>query len=85
MIKTTEYFKMREVKIMDPEGIKTVFENPEKRRTYYFPNGRVDLYGVTELVVRPSGTHRLKTKDGLSHIVCSGWLHIELDIENWSV
>lgn len=66
-------------------GNATVFTPPEKTRTYRFPCGEaVVLHDVTELVVRPSGTHRLKTADGKSHIVPTGWIHIELDIENWT-
>lgn len=35
----------------------------EKSRTYYFPNGAtVELTEVTEIVVRESGAHRLKTR-----------------------
>lgn len=61
------------------------FNPPEKSRIYHFPSGDVELKDVTELIVRDSGTHRLKTKDGKSHIVPAGWLHIELDIKDWAV
>jgi hypothetical protein len=71
---------------MSDIGNVTKFEKPEKERTYYFPNNeKVVLKEVTELVVRPSGTHRLKTADGKSHIVPAGWIHIELDIDDWTV
>jgi len=67
------------------EGAKTVFDPHETERTYEFPNGeKVTLKDVCELVVRPSGTHRLKTGDGHSHIIPSGWIHIELVIKEWS-
>lgn len=59
----------------------------ETRRTYFFPKGdEVNLKGVIELLVRPSGTHRLKTVDGMMHIVPTGWIHIEIDSpESWVV
>jgi hypothetical protein len=58
----------------------------EKSRVYYFPNGeKVELINVVELVVRESGTHRIKTADKKLHIVPVGWIHIEIDEENWTV
>jgi len=51
----------------------------EQQRTYYFPNGSsVKLTDVVELIVRESGTHRLKTKDGMMHIVPTGWICISI-------
>ena len=71
---------------MNNIGEPTIFNPPEKVRTYYFPNNEtVVLKDVTELVVRSSGTHRLKTSDGKSHIIPTGWIHIELDISGWTV
>ena len=59
------------------EGIKTEVE--EDFRIYHFDDNRkVVLADVIELLVRPSGTHRLKTKDGLMHIIPTGWIHIEI-------
>jgi len=59
---------------------------PNRSRTYYFANGGyVTLKDVTELIVQDSGTHRLKTGDGKFHIIPSGWIHIELDIDGWQV
>ena len=58
---------------------------PERSRTYTFPNGTVQLTGVSALKVRDSGTHRLKTADGKLHIVPSGWLHIEIDADGWTL
>ena len=65
----------------------TVVLDPiEAKRIYTFPNGElVELIGVTELTVRPSGTHRLKTQDGHLHIVPSGWLHVEIDTSAWTI
>ena len=59
---------------------------PEKKRTYHFPNGEsFSLYNVTHFLARPSGTHRLKTGEGLLHVVPTGWLHIEIDVEDWTL
>lgn len=58
----------------------------EKKRTYVFPgNEKVELFDVIELIVRPSGTHRLKTNDKKLHIIPLGWIHIEIDEEEWTV
>lgn len=66
-------------------GDHTTFNPPEKFRTYRFPNDEyVRLENVTELIVRPSGTHRLKTADGKFHIISTGWIHIALDIKDWT-
>ena len=60
--------------------------NPvEIRRIYTFPNdNEVTLRKVTEVTVRPSGTHRLKTEDGMLHIIPVGWIHIAIDAEDWT-
>jgi hypothetical protein len=66
-------------------GKPIIFDPPEEERVYHFPdNQTVILRDVTELVIRPSGTHRLKTQDGKSHIIPAGWLHIELKIKDWT-
>ena len=66
-------------------GNVTLFNPPEKKRVYYFPNDEyVVLKEVIELVVRPSGTHRLKTTDGKSHIIPTGWIHIERNLATLS-
>lgn len=59
----------------------------EQTRTYYFPNNeQVKLMNVVELIVRDSGTHRLKTADNKLHIIPIGWLHIEIeDKGEWTV
>lgn len=59
----------------------------EKKRTYSFPcNLAVVVENVTELIVRDSGSHRLKTKDGHLHTVPTGWLHLEIEgAEDWTV
>jgi hypothetical protein len=58
----------------------------EKQRVYYFPNNeKVVLNNVVELIVRESGTHRLKTEDKKLHIIPPGWIHIEIDEEDWTV
>lgn len=58
----------------------------EASRTYTFPNGgQVALKGVTNLLVRPSGNHRLKTSDGKLHIVPAGWIHLEIEAPGFTV
>ncbi|MDU4694236.1 MAG: hypothetical protein E6Y08_00345 [Paenibacillus sp.] len=58
----------------------------ESSRTYFFPNGsKVVLLNVIELIVRDSGTHRLKTADNKLHIIPVGWIHIEIDESEWTV
>jgi len=62
---------------------------PERARTYHhanFPGGRLTLRGVTHLLVRPSGTHRLMTADGMKWIVdpVKGFA-IELDVDDWTL
>jgi hypothetical protein len=69
------------------DGLKwTVLYRPERSRTYVFPGNeefRVD--GVTRICVRPSGSHRLETKDGLKVIVKAGWLAIKIVADDWSL
>ena len=73
-------------KNIEPEGTKTVFSKPEKARIYKFPgNEFVKIENITELIVRSSGTHRLKTQDGKYYIIPTGWLCIELEIDDWTV
>lgn len=55
--------------------------NPPRKQVYVFKDGTVvSLENVTELVVRPSGDHRLQTSDGLRHIVAPGWIYNLLGI-----
>ena len=64
----------------------TIFNPPARERIYYFPNNeKVILKDVCELTVSQSGNHRLKTMDGKHHIIPTGWIHIELDIDYWTV
>jgi hypothetical protein len=65
----------------------------EKSRIYYYPyekeNGEVCLIttlvpNVTELIVRPLGTHRLKA-DGKLVIMPSGWVRIDVEAEDWTI
>lgn len=59
-------------------------EPAERKRIYHFSNGcKLELSDVTDICVRPSGTHRLKTGDGRHWIVQPGWVAIELDIDDW--
>lgn len=58
----------------------------EKQRIYYFPGGdKVILNGVLELIVRETGTHRIKTADNKLHIIPNTWIHIEIDDSDWTV
>lgn len=63
----------------------------EKKRIYSFPFvsksgkniiSKVEIEDVVELLVRPSGVHRLKTKNGKLHIIPTGWISIEINSEN---
>ena len=67
-------------------GNPVVFEYPQKR-IYTYPKKKIKIRKITELVVRDSGTHRLKTKNGHLHILPSGWLHIEICTakKDWTV
>lgn len=58
----------------------------EKKRVYVFPEVNVTLKDTTELVVRPSGTHRVKTADGGLHIIATGWyaVHITDAKKEWT-
>lgn len=70
-----------------PQKPQLIELNPvERKRTYNYPNGaKVALFGVTHLEVRSSGTHRLKTADQHLHIVQPGWVHIEIDADDWTL
>lgn len=57
---------------------------PEESRTYIFPTGQVTIRNVCALLVRPSGTHRIDTSDGLKYIIPTGWLAIKFKAEKWS-
>jgi hypothetical protein len=55
-------------------------------RVYTFPGGHtVEIANVTHLLVRASGTHRLRTEDGRLHIVPIGWIHIEIEAKGFSL
>lgn len=74
----------RKLKIMLNNGLPVKVE--ESQRVYIFPNGdRVVLKNVTELIVRESGAHRLKTADGKLHIIPPTWIHIEIEAEDWVI
>ncbi|HEC63964.1 hypothetical protein LCGC14_2857970 [marine sediment metagenome] len=67
------------------EGRKTKINETE--RVYDFGGGdKVVLKDVRELIVRPSGTHRITTKDKRMHIIPTGWIHIAiLSPKDWVV
>lgn len=56
----------------------------EIERKYVFPSGEVVLHKVKRIAVSESGTHRLETADGAKHIVPTGWIHIELEVDQWT-
>lgn len=59
---------------------------PERGRTYHFPDGStVKLTDVTHFKCSDSGTHRLRTGDGHLHVVPTGWNHIEIDADDWTL
>lgn len=67
-------------------NIGDVVKLKEKQRIYYFSGGeKVVLNEVIELIVRDSGTHRIKTADKKLHIIPTGWIHIEIDESEWTV
>lgn len=70
---------------MTPEG--TVTKLNETSRTYRYADTEIRLEKVIELVVRESGSHRVKTADGQLHIIASGWLAISIEDEthDWTV
>lgn len=74
----------------------------EKKRTYFYPvvvddsspeEGKfilvpIVIENVIELIVRESGTHRLKTVvDGQTklQIMPAGWLRIEIEDKDWTI
>lgn len=60
-------------------------EVKDQNRTYVFPGGdKVQINNIESINVSSSGTHRINTKDGLKHIIPSGWIHIEFDADDWT-
>ena len=63
-----------------------VIELSEQKRTYIYEKRDVVIENVVELIVRESGTHRLKTSDNVKYIMSSGWLAIKIDSDkDWVV
>ncbi len=62
----------------------TEINPPERKRTYHFAGGTVEIPNVSRVCVRPSGNHRIETTDGKRFIVNAGWLAIELEVEDWT-
>ncbi len=63
----------------------TTLTPPERSRVYRFSDTNVRLNNVTHFAASSSGTHRLKTSDGRLHIVPTGWVHIEIDADDWTL
>lgn len=58
---------------------------PENSRTYIFPGGgEVRIEKVSAVCVRPGGSHRLETADGMKYIIPPGWLAIRLVVDAWT-
>ena len=58
---------------------------PEGFRTYHYADGSTfTVYGVSALLVRPSGTHRLETVKGEKIIVLPGFIAITIEASAWS-
>lgn len=56
-----------------------IMEVQEKSREYYFPNGDMLVFKNVSEVIASTTTHRLKTKDGLKHILPNNWICITID------
>ena len=57
----------------------------EMWREYTFPGGeKVKIENVVRVSISESGTHRLETKTGRKHIVPAGWVHIEIEVDEWT-
>lgn len=64
----------------------TPIELNEKERTYRYIGGHtLSFQNVTELIVRESGTHRLKTADDNIHIVLPGFIAITIGEKEWTI
>ena len=81
------YSSIEKLEYIDSHIVEPIKLNPiEKSRVYIFPKGeKIMLQNVEELETSESGNHRLKTKDGKLHIIPRGWLHIEIDTEDWTI
>ena len=79
---STCYGECNERVTMDDET-----ELAEDSREYIFPSRNIKLEKVIGLIVRPSGTHRVRTADGMLHIISSGWyaIHIVDKKQDWTV
>jgi len=75
--------------VVDSKDSKPTFTElkfTERSRKYVYGDGTfVEFKDVVRISVRPSGTHRLETKDGRRIIVISGWKYIELDVDDWTL
>ena len=52
----------------------------EKRRVYHYKDGhKVTLRNPRKIIARPSGSQRVRTRDGKMHIILPGWKHLEIE------
>lgn len=71
---------------LSPSAINYTELAHEDSRTYTFPGGdKITVDNVSHLCVRPSGNHRLKTKDGRLVIVAGGWLSLDVKAPDFEV
>lgn len=65
-------------------GNEIELDPPETMRRYNFPGGDiVVLFNVVKIRVTDT-THRLETAEGMKHIVPNGWIHIEIEVPEWT-
>lgn len=55
----------------------------ERSRTYIFGDGDLTINNVVKLCVRPSGNHRLETREGGKFIIKANWIAIQIDCDEW--
>jgi hypothetical protein len=57
---------------------------PERSRTYIYVDRDLVITDVTRICIRPSGSHRLETVNGMKYIVAPGWIAIKIDVDSWT-
>ena len=70
-----------------PVAEQTPIQLTETTRVYDFGDRQVRLDDVRELIIRDSGTHRVRTGDGQLHVISPGWLAIHIDDggKDWTI
>lgn len=65
-----------------------VIDLHEDSRTYYWADHQITITDVRQLVIRSSGTHRVKTENGELYVINPGWHAIKIideDKKDWTV